>query len=64
MQAPHTKTNTDGLQTLDTWQAYFHNPEPKTLGMYAYLEDPLYRDLKDHTYALGPVSMPSRTSAN
>lgn len=22
----------DGLQSLDTWQAYFHNPSPGTLG--------------------------------
>lgn len=23
----------DGLQSLDTWQAYFHNPSPDTLGL-------------------------------
>ena len=24
---------TDGLQTLDTWQTYFNQPKPQTLGM-------------------------------
>ncbi len=26
-------SNVDGLQTLDTWQTYFNNPSPGTLGM-------------------------------